>query len=202
MENYKTNRAKKKIEKHHKKIDDILRDYPGLSDTFYVQEIDTIFIESDSGKSDFKLPVDSAGSDKIIDEIIMLENKIEAIKSTSVRLSSIDSSRTVPVRNVETDYRLSSLRDRVKTLKGRLSTSMRDTSFTFSDSTLDAKFVIKKGVISFSYKTKEKKLPYEKTIKNVRLDTKKVKKSFLSKYWPYLLILILIIIIFLSLRRN
>lgn len=167
-------KAKRKLSKHLKGVENILTQYPDLSDTFTTVKYDTIVIERHDIDTSFIMVKDTDAVDKLLMDFLAEPNISE---SARVR-----------------DF------NRVRVLRNEIIKEvLKDTVFIYEDSLVHSTFIIKGGKFYYKSTVKELKKPFKTEIINDIKTDCYTKKDFWQdwKFW----ILILIILI-LSIIRN
>lgn len=165
-------KAKKRLSKHLKGIDNILTLYPDLTDTLTVVEYDTIIIEKHDIDTSFIMVKDTAMIDKLLFDFLAEPNISEGARKR-------DLARIRTVRN-----------EIIKEV-------LKDTTFIYEDSLVHSTFIINGGKFYYKSIVKEQKKPFKTEIIN-SIDTDcNIRKNFFEdwKFWILLLIILILGII-------
>lgn len=196
--------AKRQLKWHYNKMQNIIREFPELADSVNTIEHDTIVLKPQEGSKDFVIVKDSALIDNLL-SLYMRDNERLKILNDSLIIFSKDSNNVDSTTLNKFNEEKQRLIKELKANRGKLiKQSCPNQEFSYEDSVLTAKIQIVDGQMKFNYLTKQKKIGYEKTIKQLSLDnTKTVIADFWKdwKFWVLIAIMVGIIILTLYLKR-
>lgn len=168
----KEQRAKNKLKRKWNAIQDILRDYPELSDTIKKNKIDTIYIERYIDSMKFNIKKDSVFIDSILKMYLKTSNEAEYLEKEMSSLK-INAREFVKPRKTIQNYKDEKLKleSELKLIRQQLiNKTCPDQFMDYEDSLITARITIQKGVLMLFYEIKSKKIAYEKEENNIILD--------------------------------
>jgi hypothetical protein len=166
----KEKKAKKRLAKHLKGIQNITKEHPQLVDTFTLVVHDTMVVEEHITDTSFIIQSDTAYIDSIIESIVN--------DTTILTVDKIRYIRNQIIKEV-----------------------LRDTIYTYTDSTVHSIFIIKDGKLYVKSTVKQKEIPYVKTT-TTKLDFDcEVDKPPYKYWWFYLMLIIILFLLYINIRR-
>lgn len=201
----KKNIAKRKLKRNVNRIENILNEYPELSDTVFKTVYDTILIKEKSDSITHKLDVDSVLIDSSINEYINSYNGLELLEKESIELNKIKKSSLGETEKSKVIDKIKRLENDKLILKRRLRKSRdqifkktyKNKEYILEDSLVKIIAILKDGEIKISYHKKEEKIPYVKNETKINIDTK-ISKIYEKPMFWLILIFILSFLIFIK----
>lgn len=199
-------RASRKIHRKLNKIEELLKQYPELSDSIFTTIKDTIFIKGKKDSIVFKLKNDTAFVDSILcayellygrkiviskqiqDSLLKYDNQGFDIKSATQRDNDMyrHSIYFLKLENDRVDNELDRLKSKL------VNRTIENSYFEYSDTLIDANIHIVDGKLKLVYEIKDREIAHETKVKSIEIKKKYVNYS--RWFWIIAMILVLILL--------